>query len=206
MSCRVTGTATNPRRIRYLPTSCARYPQPYEHFLLITPTAETYRTRCRRVLSKIDPGGVRNFRLGGCPSADLKAVLSSAERARRATLDAGFCLRQEIGMDGFWASTGIPIIAYVCGLGYAIYRSVQPKHGRFPVGSRVIWVLCCCVVILGTLATVWSVKSTPDAPALTSMGISLVTFGIAWAIGGALLHVVSIAFSYLARRSRSVSS
>ena len=108
-------------------------------------------------------------------------------------------------MNGFWASTGIPIIAYVCGLGYAIYRSVRPKRGRFPVGSRVIWISCCCVVILGTLATVWSAKTAPDAPALTSMGITLATLGIAWAIGGALLHVVSTALGYLTRRSRSVS-
>lgn len=109
-------------------------------------------------------------------------------------------------MNGFWASTGVPIIAYVCGLGYAIYRAARPKRGRFPVGSRVIWISCCCVVIFGTFATAWSARTAPDAPALTSMGFTLATIGIAWAIGGALLHVASIVFSYLTRRSRSVSS
>jgi len=88
----------------------------------------------------------------------------------------------------WFLSIGIPALVYLFSLGYALFCAFRRNRARPTLAARIYWIGCASVMVLGTAITIDIARRSPDATALTSLGMVMTSVGILCVLAGSLVQ------------------
>jgi len=88
----------------------------------------------------------------------------------------------------WFLSVGLPALIYLFSLGYALFCAFRRSQPRPTLAARIYWIGSASVIVLGTAITIDIARRSPDATALTSLGIVITGVGILFVLAGSLVQ------------------